>query len=380
MTSRLNNRLHKGLALLLLVCLSWASTGCWDRRPVEEQGIAIVLGADVNRQNPKLLDLTVGIPLFDESKQSFARINTASGPSFGEAVDAWQAGSALEFAAGKMRLLLFGEEMARLGLPGFFNYLEVARADNNALVAVTRGRAEDLLRGKLVETEHIGTNTANLLQLHRKLALTCAPDVNVLVTAFVAPGIDPILPLLELSVGKDIVSLEGSALFKDLTMVGELDRRETELLLALRNKVNHITYTPLLGVTEEMLEPPPQLRITSPRAKIAPTLQDGLLTVAVEFSASYILRNYHTHVNMIELQNTEKLSRDLESELSLAFQQVLAKLQELQTDPIGVGKKFRVKNFQSFDEDAFRQLWADATLQVNVHLRFDRPGTLTRTD
>lgn len=376
MVTRTKRRaLGRALLGLLLSGISVITGGCWDQRPIEEQAIVIVIGADINQQNSSLIDLTLGIPLFDESKSSFARITTASGVNYGNIRDLWQAGSALTVATGKIRLLLFGEAMAATGLPGFINYVQSPSTDNNALVAVVRGRAEDLLQGRLTETERIGTNTANQLSNASKAGLTFAPEVNDLMTTFTTAGMDPIMPLLELSSGKDVIQIVGSALFQDLNMVGEISLEETQLLLALSGKPAEVTFTPVLGTTAELQAPPPHLRLLGPRAKLAPRVDNGQLTVQVEFQAGYNLRQYYSTVDVTKPQTAESITQDLESNLSLAIQQLLAKLQQAKTDPLGIGKKHRVKNNRTYDDNAFREMWAEATLEIEVDLSFERAGT-----
>lgn len=360
-----------GITTVLLICL--LLTACIDARPIEDQAIAIVVGADCNQQNPSLIDLTIGVPLFDESKSSFARITTSSGVNYGQAGDNWQRGSALELATGKIRLLLFGEEMALNGLPAFINYIQAARVDDNAAVAVARGRAEDILQGRLVETERIGTNISNMLETLDRTGLSFRPEATNLITDFVMAGQDPILPLLELSVGEDVVSLVGSALFNDLNMVGEINAEETQLLLAMRGRSPEVTFAPMLGPTAELGNPPPHIRLRSPRAKLSPRLENGQLVVGVDFQARYNLRQYYSVVNIIEQE--EQITADLESNLTLAIQQLLAKLQAVKTDPLGIGNKYRVKNNKTYDDNQFRDLWAKACLEVQVDLEFVRAGT-----
>lgn len=370
-TRKLRRRL---LAGCLLAC-SLLISGCADQRPIEQQALVIVVGVDINRNNPNLFDFTFGIPLFDESKASFAKLTTTTAANYGAAEDLWQAGSALRVATGKTRLLLFGAEAAARGLPGFVNFVQLARTDNNALVAIARGRAEDMLQGRLVETERIGTNTANLLQTASRQGLTFEPEVNEVVTTYLTAGQDPITPLLELSSGKDVISLVGSALFRDLNMVGEINLQETQLLLAMSGKASEVTFAPALGVTGQLASSLPHIRLLGPKAKLTPRLENGQLKVRVEFSATYNLRNYIAIDDVTDARNNEQITEDLESNLNLAIQQLLAKLQAAQTDPLGIGKKYRVKNNQAYDDNVFRTLWQNAQLETEVKLRFRRAGT-----
>lgn len=366
------------LALLVLVT-AVMSSGCWDQRPIEEQAIIIVLGVDINQQNPNLIDVTLGYPLYAESRRAFAKFVTVSAPTFGKAIELWQAGSQLRYAGGKIRLLLVGEEMAKRGLPGFLNYVQLARTDDNAIMAVVRGRAEDFLHAELPETERTGTYTTQLIETAKQLGMGFHSEVYDVMTFYAAPGIDPVMPVLELSAGKDVVTVVGTALFTDLLVAGELTSDETLLLAALMGSSQYILFSPNLGVTGQLESPQPEISLIKPRTRFLPKLEGGHLTVEIEISISYVVRNYYSVTDMTKPDPTEEMTRAFDSNLTIAFQRVLAKLQAARADPLGIGKKLRIKNNQAYDDNSFRDLWEHASVDVQLDLRYMRDGTMVQT-
>lgn len=362
-----------GMAILL--------AGCWDQRPIENLAIIIGLGADVNQQNPNLLDITLGMPLWDEFKRSSMKATTVSGPTFGAAVEIWQASNALTYAAGKVRLVAVGEEMAKRGLPGLFNYVELAKTDDNAIMVVVKGRAQDLLvKGHVLETERTPLYTAQLIATANAQGYSFRSEVFDVLTAYATAGIDPILPLLKLSVGKDVIEIIGSALFTDLIMAGELNLAETQLLLAMHGRSPTILFSPALGVTGELYSPQPEIRLIGPHAKLKPKVENGQLTVDVQFYSSYVLRNFYSKADLTKPKPTEEVTQDLESNLNLAIQKLMAKLQATRSDPLGIGKKLRVKNNKAYDDNVFREMWQNAKLDITVDLHYVRNATLTQTE
>lgn len=365
---------------LLIVFAGCVSSGCWDQRPIEDLGIMIGLGADINQQNSNLADFTFGFPLFEETKRSAAKFVTVSAPTFGNAIEIWQASSQRLYAGGKIRLIAIGEEMAKRGLPGFFDYIELAKTDDNALMAVVKGRAQDFYKAQLPETERTATYTATAISTANVQGTGFRTEVYDLLTAYAVPGVDPILPMLELSAGKDVISMIGSALFNDMIMTGQLNLPETQLLLAAQGRAARVSFSPVIGVTGQLYSPQPQIRLIGPHAKLTPKVENGQLTLRVEFYCSYELRNFYGNADMTKPDTTKQLTQDLESNINLALQQLLAKLQAARTDPLGIGKKLRVKNNTTYDDNTFREMWAKAALDIKVDLHYASGGTLIQTE
>ncbi len=371
----------KSYLCLLNLTITILLAGCWDQRPIEELAIIIGLGVDVNEQNPNLIDVTLGYPLFSELSRSSVKIVTVSGPTFGVATDIWQASNSLVYAGGKVRLVVVGEEIAKRGMPGFLNFIELAKTDDNAIMAVVQGRAEQLLvEGKVLENERTATYTAELIATAHDQGYSVRSEVYDVLTAYASAGIDPIMPLLRLSTGKDSIDVIGSALFTDLIMSGELTLEETQLLLAMLGRLPTVLFSPALGVTGELYSPQPEIQLLSPRAKLRPTVEDEKLTLEVDFRCSYHLRNYYGNADMTKSDTTEEVTKDLESNLNLAIQKLLAKLQAARSDPLGIGRKLRVKNNREYDDNAFREMWEQATLDITVDMHYVRDGTLTQTE
>jgi hypothetical protein len=275
--------------------------------------------------------------------------------------------------------VLVGEEMAKQGLPSFFNYVQLTKTDDNAAVAVAKGRAEDLLRANVTETERTGTFITSLITTAHANGFGFRSEVSDVMTAYVAPGIDPIMPLLELSDGKDVIQIVGSALFNDLLLSGELNQEETLLLAALLGRAPSVTMSLTLGANAELESPPPEIRLIHPATKFVPTVENGQLQVKVKFESSYVVRNSFSVTDMTEQGPAAQLSSAMESNLTIAIQRLLAKLQAARSDPIGIGKKLRVKNNQSYDDNQFRDMWEKASLDVQVDLKYLRDGTLLQT-
>lgn len=341
-------------------------------------GLIAAIGLDTYQANSNLIDFTITFPLFLEDKREGVKFDTLAANNLGEAIALWEQRNAWHFAPGKVRVVLFGEEAAQRGLSGFFDYLQLPLADDNALVVVTRGRSDEVLRANIPETERTALHIQSMLRSAFRSGNAIRSTVADLSTKVVVPGIDPILPILELQ-GEHRLSLNGAALFAENKMVGTLSQQEAQIFLALQGKVPVVPLVSITGETQELFKPAVEIEVLKPKARIIPKLVDGQLQVKVELKAAYVLRSYSSRVDLRKQETIEAVTQDIEANLYLEIQQLLAKLQALEVDPLGVGKRFRAKNYQQFDAATFRQQWADAIIDVQVKLQPVRAGAVHPT-
>jgi Ger(x)C family germination protein len=362
------------VALTLLFC-----PGCWDTRPIESLALVFIMGVDVNSEDSQLLDFTFGHPLFHRGRKSDAKHVTVTAPHFTKARELWQAEHDGVFAGGRIRLLVVGEDVARMHMQGLLYYFQLPEMDNNAALVVVQGRASDYMKSELPETDRIGFHSSTVLDTAAQQGLAIKREVDDTVVAWASPGIDPVAPTMRLAAGKDLVTVTGTALFRDVNLVEWLDIEYTRVLLILMGESNIVFISPPLGSTEEFASPVPQIMLIRPKVSLKPMVRGEELTVEVSLTSSYTLLTYLTNADITDKATVDRMTRDLESNMTLAIQKLLAILQEARVDPLGVGRLHRVKNFTTYDDTQFRELWSRAALDVKVNLRYYRGGSMIRT-
>lgn len=328
--------------------------------------------------NEALLDITFAYPLYAEDKQAAAKHDTVAAANLGEAISIWGQRSALRFAGGKVQIILLAEDVAQQGLSGFLDYIQLPTVDDNAYVAVAVGRAAAVFQAKLPETEQTSVHIRNLLQSAIAEGYTLRSTAAELSTKVSVPGLDPILPRIKL-LGEERISLDGAALFRDSTMVGSLSLEEMRLFMALYGKTPTVTLIPNVGVSPQLDKPVIDIEIKLPKTRITPKLVAGRLQVEIKLNGSYVLRGYSTEIDITEAEAIRAVTQTIEENLTIELLRLLAKLQELQVDPLGIGNRFRASNHKQYDPDVFRKQWAEAAIDLQVNLQQFRPGTLNTT-
>lgn len=144
------------IVLLIVLIFGTSATGCWDRIELEDVAWVQAMGFDPGVDGYLATTFQIGIP-------HSLRSATVSGGGAGgapeyltvtihsrtalEALDLVSLNLGRRVSLVHTQLFLFGEELARSGLRGLVGALDRFReVRGSALVAVVRGRAEDLLR------------------------------------------------------------------------------------------------------------------------------------------------------------------------------------------------------------------------------------------
>lgn len=199
------------LLLVILLAFSASSTGCWDRIELEDIAWVQAMGFDAGIDGYLATTVQIGIP------HSLRSSTVAGGGPGGdpeyltvtvhsktalEALDLISTNLGRRVSLEHTQLFLFGEDFARSGLRSLAGALDRYReVRGSALVAVAKGRAEDLLR---INTSPLEVSPSRFIQtvLQQHIytglfkAATLARDfVNLTESSSVAPAV----PLLGIS-------------------------------------------------------------------------------------------------------------------------------------------------------------------------------------
>ncbi|MBP2646031.1 MAG: gerAC [Firmicutes bacterium] len=172
----LKGRVRTVLSLGVLVCLTLAMTGCWDRKEIENRGFVLGVAIDhVTTPEPKgQYDLphvtqefgerkyrvTFELPRFRKGEEKGTSgteshyIFNGEGESMFQIVRSVSAKTYFSFFFEDTQVLIFSEEVAKEGIREILDYfLRNPGMRRKVKVFVTPGRAEEILNGKLTVEE-----------------------------------------------------------------------------------------------------------------------------------------------------------------------------------------------------------------------------------
>lgn len=382
------------ISLLLLVLLFFFTSGCWDRRELEETGFVLAIGLDNTPEDKISVTLQIAVPANlapvggGGGDGPPVLVETMEGENLDQVLRLFHTFTDRRLSYSHNKLILIGEELARRGIAEeldlFTRHREMRR---NVLVMVAKGRAEDFLKVVPQQERNPAQYLENLVRLTAITGVAPKIVLHNFVLDYGMPGVDPITPLLrqEESQGKDEgqneitkLNLAGTAIFKGANKIGELNMTETQGLLLLRGQINQAVITiPDPQVENERIA----LALTSASRKVETKFQpDGQVVFNIAIVVEADLRQLEGRLNYVTPQGLQKMQNNLNKQIEKEIRLAINKCQkEYQVDCIGLGE--RVRGTMSYNRWAnynWREKFPEAQINVRVRSYVRRVGMTLR--
>ncbi|WP_239615660.1 Ger(x)C family spore germination protein [Cohnella mopanensis] len=215
---------------ILILC------GCWDQQLLKNERNVSIGGFDQGIDG--LLRATVSIrdiQVSESGANDSSEVHSVLARSTQHARELLNQEVSGGYSPVKIRVLLLGEEFVRNHdfLPYFDVYYRDPKSPLNAKVAVTKGKAEDLIRIRKIGNKTIGLHIDDLLKGMEQT--TAIPRINIQTLHPLDRGYDFALPYLVNKGG--MPSLNGIALFSGTKMTEILNTDESRLYLLLSDSM-----------------------------------------------------------------------------------------------------------------------------------------------
>ena len=371
--------------ILMMICFQ----GCIPPNQIEDTAIINARGVDlIEVEGERIIETTIVPFLFDPNAEEMTNILVGRGKTIkGAREDAAKQSSYL-LSPGKINIEVYGKKAAEAGIMPFLNTLiRDARVSDQIQLAVTNHTARELLE---IELETITINTTEYLQdLSAKEVEQDKLPNNTLIyyTRLVEQvGIDPVLPIIDIIDG--LPTLVGVALFQYDKYVGSVTLDESFLINLLRKSVGE---TPLnASVPAEAYEMSDDyhgemtdedlmhvfLNMKSGKGKLELVDEDELTYKAKVTLKGEVLETSKP-IDFESEQVSKQLEGDIEDFFETQYEELFAKLQELQSDAFGLGRLYAAtrKGSETTHEE-WREMFLDTTVDFEVDFKITNYGTI----
>lgn len=365
------------------------TSGCWDRKELNERALWLATGWDVGKKENIQLSGQIVIPssMLSESggggTKEFFTIS-AEGKNVNDTMQKLQAKISRESFTGHRRVIFLGEEFAKRGL-------------KEQLDANTRGADVGLRADMFVVKGATALEALNLSDpLEKPPAVATIKGheeyggrgdlsfVNFLVAAN-TPGTSPSLPVIEIgeyqsghSSGKNserILEIVGLAVFnQDLKLVGYLNNLENRAFLWITG------YLKKLSLTIPYNEGNASLILTEIKSKIIPKKGiDNKIHFVVQLTGEGAILENNTNEDLNDPKNIQKLRKAFEkAEQKRALNTIMKVQKKYGQDIFGFGDYVHKKyphEWKSLRND-WNKHFSEADISVAVHLEIKRVGMI----
>lgn len=370
----------KTIKLSLLLLFSLLLSSCIQAQEIEKIGIINARGMDVEKEG--LFKTTLIVFQFSTQAKEITRVITGEGKTVGGAMEDAEHASVFKLVPGKIKLSLYGREMAEQGILSLMDtQARDARIPDLMYLAVSTTTANEMLSidEKKIPVD-VGKFLHGIIENHSTDHNIPRKTLQDFLRIYYDVGQDNVLPLFEIK--DEVPKHSGSALFQGDKMIGELKNEETLLINLMDRIVRKQAIEVILPLEpfESYLENREYrdkdakfvFEIKNGRSKTKLVDDDKLL---FETNTKIIMRltEQSAGIFLKEKKVTELIEKEVQKEIENRFEKLLAKLQELGVDPFGYGRYY---NSSPKGKDLTRKEWREKlpTIQVKFNVEVDLVG------
>lgn len=345
--------------LIILFFLCFFLCGCYDYRELNNcyfvSGIAIDRENDEYEVTYEILDTVT----YNEGKIQVV-IASGTGKTISEAFMSVNQSLSKEATMSHIKIVLFSEEIAKSGILNSLSYLiSSPRIRNNFYPFVVKGKAKDVF---YLPNQENGFSSViqNMLDFNEEAQGYISKQVfSSFLDSIMDPRSDGFINVLEIIDDKaEITSL--GLFFKD-KLVAFLDKNEAALLLLIKNK-SKVFYYDIAGndcFTVLNVYNNQDISILPQDGNVL--IKTKLLSSIIEDTCQYDLKNKAAF---------DELAKQSESYLSNSFNKLWKKLQDSNSDALGITKMY----YTSTRIDI--KSWSNLDIKLELDVSINKNGTL----
>ncbi|HBV96429.1 MAG: spore gernimation protein [Peptococcaceae bacterium BICA1-7] len=361
--------------LLMMVLLAVVLTGCWDAKDIDDLFIPFVGGYDlIENAGGKKYSLTVNFPTLSRNAKENSDVMVVEGETIAATRIDRGNKSSRGMAIGDLRVVLFGNDLARRGVHDVVDLIfRDPRFSNTILLAVTEVRTTDIITIEPHNYQTVGQNIIDLLRNSPKNSFIPRERLHLFRKDLLTEGFNPVLPVIGVH-GNNKLKISGAALFKKYKMVSQISTDETAALVWLRGQESYgdvfYSFTDQEGKTRQITFEGQNSR--SVKAKLV----DGLPVFEINVNLEgYIAESIDTMEFAGKEENVAIAARALEEEVRRRCEALIYDLQnEHRVDAILLGRYARAKWPPLVQKQDWDEVFCKSAIKVKVNVKIESTG------
>lgn len=384
--------------IVTLLVLTLFLSGCWDRRELNELGIAMAIGID-KTENEYVISAQVVVPSEVSMKASTGRsavtLYTATGETVYEAIRKMTKNAPRKMYPGHLQILVINEDLAKEGIAESLELLSrdwELRSDFYVVVAKDITATEVLNVTTPIENIPANKMFNSLKTSEKNWAGTEGVILDELVTNLISDGKEAVLTGIQVLGNKETgtskqnvesitpstrIEYDNLAVFKEDQLVGWLNEEESRGYSDITNTVTK-TVTSITCPKEGKII----IDIFRYHSKIIGSINKGEPEVDIKIEAEGNIGEVLCSIDIMEPETIDKLEKIYEEEVKEIIHQTIESVQkQYQSDIFGFGEAIHRSNPKEWNEmkEHWDEKFSDLTVNVHIDMKIRRIGTVNNS-
>lgn len=372
------------LCILLGLCLS----SCWSQKELNTLAIVVGTGLDAGDE-PDTLKLTAqvvkaaemggGSPAQGGGAGEKAYVNFSNtDKSVLSAIRGMTHMKSRRLYLAHSDVLIFGSDLAKLDMAeGLDAFTRDYEGRINVYILIAKGSASEILEEDVELEKAPALHISGMMENQKANSETVVVTLRDFVMATLSESTAPTAPMIELyeEGEKKRAKLEGTAVFKQNKLIGELDKAQTRGLLWVIGKAESGAMTVDTQWGQVILE----LVHSSSRLKPVKAA-DGSMRMQLTIRVDGAIESNETTEDMARLENVEMLKEKMKEAIHSDIENALATARALSADVFQFGEVIRREypdDWEKMRED-WDNVFPEIELDIKATVELRSTGGLTR--
>jgi spore germination protein KC len=375
------------LTLLFLILSVFLLTGCWDRREVND--LALVTAAGIDKKSDGVIELTVlvFIPKGSSSQQGMegnsgggsiqTLIRSSEGATIADAMSKLQEKLPRHVFWGHCEVFIFDEELAKEDISDHMDFiLRHPQLRERSQLFVSNQKAKEILNLMPPLERDISEVLRELAKMQVGLQVTTKDFSQMLIDS--GDGAIPWIKILPPEEGGEkqqtIAFINGTAIFKNHKMVGQIDDNVTRGVLWLRNEVKLATISIKPKIKGGGYV---SMNLLRAKTKIVPIIENGKWTIILKAKADTDIIQNTTNLDMSVPTVVKPLEKQLNKDLKNKVNEALEEVQkQYHSDIFGFSDAFHRKypKIWAKEKDKWNEIFPEVEVIVDADIKIHRFG------
>ncbi|WP_201007521.1 Ger(x)C family spore germination protein [Paenibacillus glycanilyticus] len=360
--------LSKIIILLTICCLL---TGCEESNVIEKLAVLEAGAYDLSDGDENPIITTVLFPTVTKEGKFDTMTLTANGKSIHDTFLKVQNLTNLKIVGGQATIL-FGEELAKKGI---INVVKQLRRDpeigTRVKFAIVEGTAGKLLEKKFHSIEDNAEFLYMFLEREGKQNKVLVTNQYRFLRDYYDDGIDPVLPVL--SYEGETIGLKGLGALKGDQYVELLNLSETQILNYLIGDIRNGKL--MINLSDVQSGGNYQISLSSVNSDIDKKINITNMNVELILDLKGSVLEYTGSMDISKEKYQRLLEEQIQEYIITNSENLIAKLQKYQTDPIGIGKIVRNHlTYEKWNNMKWNSTYSTLNIKVKAHVNLINTG------
>ncbi|MBO9129841.1 Ger(x)C family spore germination protein [Bacillus sp. 165] len=351
---------------IFLICLLIIQTGCSEsvKTPyIEDKGLITHLAVDTNNKGG--VTVTAAVPVASQYSKKNVNFYSASGKRFRGALIKLSSFSDKYLEVSQLQSVIISEAFAKkYGVQQVIQKLyNSPKASDNIKLAITKGPAQKILKGKYEGMPLIIPYIATVLTPKQSNLFSSFATFRSFILYATSATRDPAIPYLEEQ--NNHLTITGNVMFKHFKYIRKLGPEESSVVAVIFGKKKFVN---VLDIAVKENNKKYSLTINDAQKKLRlKVIEDSTAPlVNIDLHLKIFAVTYEGTFNIENPKNIKKAEQVIAKALKNAVYEELLTLQNENVDLLGLGEEFRKKTRGKWTQKKWEEIYPKIKFKVHV--------------